>query len=101
MFATYQGGVPPKAPLEGRVRRWSVPAATGLLIGGLQEAKSVTARYQLSPDIVTVVPNPIDVHEWTPMTGRQPMLHWTYPPKRRSLAGMGGWRPGARGLISS
>jgi glycosyltransferase involved in cell wall biosynthesis len=66
VFATHQGGKPPKSRIEGWVSRWTVPAAAGLLVGGRQEAKAVAARHRLPPGAVTVVPNPIDLREWTP-----------------------------------
>ena len=66
VFATHQGGKPPKHRMEGWVHRWTVPAAAGLLVGARQEATAVAARHRLSPDAVTVVSNPIDVREWMP-----------------------------------
>jgi len=66
VLATFQGGDRPGSRLEGRVRRWTVPAAAGLLIGPRQEAEAVAERYRLPPGTLTLVPNPIDVHEWTP-----------------------------------
>jgi glycosyltransferase involved in cell wall biosynthesis/uncharacterized coiled-coil protein SlyX len=66
VIATFQGGDRPGTRLEGRVRPRTVPAAAGLLIGSRREAEAVTERYRLSPGAVTLVPNPIDVHEWTP-----------------------------------
>jgi glycosyltransferase involved in cell wall biosynthesis len=67
VLATYQGGRPEKGrSVEGWIRRRTVPAAAGLLIGPRREAKAVTARYQLPSDAVTVVSNPINVHEWIP-----------------------------------
>jgi glycosyltransferase involved in cell wall biosynthesis len=66
VFATHQGGKPPKTQLEGGVHRWTVPAAAGLLIGARQEAEAVSSRHRLPPGAVTLVSNPIDLHEWTP-----------------------------------
>ena len=66
VIATFQGGDHPWNQLEGWVRRWTVPAAGGLLVGARREAEVVAERYQLSPDAVSLVPNPIDVEEWTP-----------------------------------
>jgi glycosyltransferase involved in cell wall biosynthesis len=67
VLATYQGGKRPEKgwSVEGWVRQRTVPAA-GLLVGPRQEAEAVAERYQLVPGAITVVPNPIDVHEWTP-----------------------------------
>jgi glycosyltransferase involved in cell wall biosynthesis len=66
VLATFQGGDRPGTRLEGWVRRWTVPAAAGLLIGARREAEAVAERYRLPPGAVTVVPNTIDVREWTP-----------------------------------
>ncbi len=66
VFATHQGGKPSKIQLEGRVHRWTVPAAAGLLIGARQEATAVATRHRLSPGAVTLVSNPIDLDEWVP-----------------------------------
>ena len=66
VLATFQGGDRPWTRLEGWVRRWTVPAAAGLLVGSGQEVEAVAERYRLPPEAVTLVPNPIDVGEWTP-----------------------------------
>ena len=66
VLATFQGGDHPGTRLEGWVRSWTVPAAAGLLVGSRREAEAVSERYRLPPGAVTLVPNPIDVHEWTP-----------------------------------
>jgi glycosyltransferase involved in cell wall biosynthesis len=66
VLATFQGDNQPRTRLEGWVRRWTVPAAAGLLVGSGQEVEAVTERYRLPPEAVTLVPNPIDVGEWTP-----------------------------------
>jgi glycosyltransferase involved in cell wall biosynthesis len=66
VLATFQGGDHPWTRLEGWVRRWTVPASAGLLVGSRREAEAVTERYRLPPNAVTLVPNPIDVREWTP-----------------------------------
>jgi len=66
VFATFQGGARPDTRVEGRIRRWTVPAAAGLFIGARREAAAVAKRYQLDPGIVNAVPNPIDVDEWRP-----------------------------------
>lgn len=65
VLATYQGGKPSKTWLEGRVHRWTVPAA-GLLVGARQEAEAVATRHRLPSGTVAMVPNPIDPGEWTP-----------------------------------
>ena len=66
VLATFQGGDHPGTRLEGLARSRTVPAAAGLLIGSRREAEAVAERYRLPPGTVTLVPNPIDVHEWTP-----------------------------------
>ena len=66
VLATFQGGDHPGTRLEGLVRSRTVPAAAGLLVGSRREAAAVSERYRLPPGAVTLVPNPIDVHEWTP-----------------------------------
>jgi glycosyltransferase involved in cell wall biosynthesis len=66
VLATFQGGDHPWTRLERWLRSRTVPAAAGLRIGSRQEAQAVAERYRLSPGAVTLVPNPIDVHEWVP-----------------------------------
>jgi glycosyltransferase involved in cell wall biosynthesis len=44
----------------------SVPRADGLLIGPRKEAKAVKKRYDLPPEAITIVGNPIDVEQWQP-----------------------------------
>jgi hypothetical protein len=66
VLATFQGGDRPKTRVEASVRPWTVPAAAGLLVGSRREARAVTIRYQLPSDAITLVANPIDVHEWAP-----------------------------------
>jgi starch synthase len=66
VLATFQGGNRPKTQVEALVRPWTVPAAGGLLVGAQKEARAVAERYLLPPDAVTLVANPIDVHEWAP-----------------------------------
>jgi glycosyltransferase involved in cell wall biosynthesis len=66
VFATHQGGKPPKSRLEEWVHRWTVPAAAGLLVGARKEAAAVATRHRLPPGAVTAVSNPIDLREWTP-----------------------------------
>ncbi len=67
VLATFQGGRPEKGrSIEGWVRNKSVPGAAGLLIGPTREAKAVRARYDLPPEAITVVGNPIDIEEWRP-----------------------------------
>jgi glycosyltransferase involved in cell wall biosynthesis len=66
VFATYQGASSPITRLQRWVRQRTVPAAAGLFVGPQSEAQAVTTRYQLPPGAVTLVPNPINVCEWTP-----------------------------------
>jgi glycosyltransferase involved in cell wall biosynthesis len=66
VFATFQGGLPPKNRMLRWIRRRTVPNAAGLLIGSQREAADVTRRYRLPSDIVTYVPNAINQHVWTP-----------------------------------
>jgi starch synthase len=66
VLATFQGGDRPGSRLEGWIRLWTVPAAAGLLVGARREAGAVAERYPLSPGVITLVPNPIDVQEWMP-----------------------------------
>jgi starch synthase len=68
VLATFQGGRPPKKKrsVEGWIRRRTVAAAAGLLIGPRREAKAVRARYGLPSDAITIVGNPIDIEEWKP-----------------------------------
>ena len=66
VFATYQGGSHPITRVQRWVRQRTVPAAAGLFIGPQSEVQAVATRYRLSTNAVTLVPNPIDVREWTP-----------------------------------
>lgn len=67
VLATFQGGRPERGrSLEGWVRKRTVPRAAGLLIGPRREARAVRARYELPPEAITVVANPIDTEEWRP-----------------------------------
>jgi glycosyltransferase involved in cell wall biosynthesis len=69
VLATFQGGDRPWTQLEGWVRRMTVPASAGLLVGSRREAGAVAKRHRLAPGAVTLVSNPIDVREWTPWDG--------------------------------
>ena len=67
VLATFQGGRPEKnRSVEGWVRRHSVPRASGLLIGPRREARAVRKRYDLPPEAITIVGNPIEIEEWRP-----------------------------------
>jgi glycosyltransferase involved in cell wall biosynthesis len=67
VLSTFQGGRPEKGrSVEGWIRKRSVPRADGLLIGPRKEAKAVKKRYDLPPEAITIVGNPIDIEEWRP-----------------------------------
>jgi glycosyltransferase involved in cell wall biosynthesis/GT2 family glycosyltransferase len=60
VLATFQGGDHTRTPLERLVRRASVRAAAGLLVGAEGEAERVVRRYGVPPERVAAVPNPLD-----------------------------------------
>jgi starch synthase len=66
VLATFQGSLPPRNWVQWWISRWTVPAATGLLIGAQQEVVAVTKRYQLPSNIITYVPNAVDPNTWVP-----------------------------------
>ncbi len=60
VFATFQGGDHTRTRLERLVRRRSVRAAAGVVVGADGEADRVVRRYGLPADRIARIPNPLD-----------------------------------------
>ena len=65
VFATFQGGDRPRTLLERPLRRLSVRACRGLVIGSGPEALRVQERYGLADARIARIPNPLEVSDWT------------------------------------
>lgn len=64
VFATFQGGDWQITRLERLARPRAIHACAGLIIGPKTEVDRVTATYQVSPEKIGRVFNPIDLSEW-------------------------------------
>ncbi len=64
-FATFQGGDHTLSSVERLVRRRSVQNCAGLIIASAAERQRVQASYNLSPDVLSPCPNPLDTDEWS------------------------------------
>jgi glycosyltransferase involved in cell wall biosynthesis len=67
VFATFQGKQRGASALEERVRRATVRASAGLIIGARSELARVRDRYRLPDSKLGHIPNPMDVHAWRPV----------------------------------
>lgn len=67
VFATFQGGSGQRSRLERFVRRRTMAAAAGLIIGAGSEAERVRARYGMEGGRVGRLFNPLDLALWRPM----------------------------------
>lgn len=65
VFATFQGGDRHRSRLEGAVRRSTVRACSGLVIGPEREIGRVRDQYGLPCERIARIPNPLDMHAWT------------------------------------
>jgi starch synthase len=64
VYAVFQGGILQRTPLERFTRRRAIGAASGLVIGASSEARRVETRYEVSPDRIGVVRNPLPIDQW-------------------------------------
>ena len=60
VLATFQGGDHTRTRLERLVRRRSVRAAAGVIVGADGEADRVVRRYGVLPERIARIPNPLD-----------------------------------------
>jgi starch synthase len=67
VFASYQGGTPPRSRAERILRGRTIRAADGLIIASGTELERVRQAYGPAPEALAMVPNPIDLEEWRPM----------------------------------
>lgn len=67
VFATYQGGDRTLSRIERPLRSWSMRAGAGAIIASAAERARVTERYDLAPERVAPIPNPIDLAAWVPL----------------------------------
>ncbi|MGZ4708615.1 MAG: glycosyltransferase family 4 protein, partial [Acidimicrobiales bacterium] len=65
VFATFQGGDWSPTWLERRTRRWIVRRAAGVLVGSSAEADRLQRELGVPGERVHLVPNPIDLDEWS------------------------------------
>jgi hypothetical protein len=63
VFASFQGAVAPRGILERSIRRRTIPASAGLIIGAAREAQRVQAQYGLPEGHIGVIRNPIALEE--------------------------------------
>ncbi len=64
VYATFQGGSWSRTRVEGLVRRWTVPRATGLVIASASEVTRVRERYRPAADRIARIFNPVDAQWW-------------------------------------
>ena len=64
VFATFQGGDRPSSRLEAAIRPRTMRACTGLIVPTRSEAKRIGLAYDLSPEKIGLVPNPINLTDW-------------------------------------
>jgi starch synthase len=64
-FATFQGGQTQRVALERPMRRLSMRACAGLVIGSGSEIARVRARYGVPPEKIAQIFNPLDVGAWS------------------------------------
>ncbi len=65
VYASFQGA-PPASMLERPIRRRTMRAAAGLIIASGHEAARVRRTYDVPPDRIAVIPNPLDIDLWYP-----------------------------------
>jgi glycosyltransferase involved in cell wall biosynthesis len=64
VFGVFEGADRGLSPVERPIRRWTVPAAAGLVVAPREERERVQARYGLGADRVAPIFNPLDVGPW-------------------------------------
>ncbi|MDQ3684799.1 MAG: glycosyltransferase family 4 protein [Acidobacteriota bacterium] len=64
VFATFQGGCAPLSCFESFVRSLSLRAAAGLIVATKCEAERVRATYDVRPERITRIFNPVDLKMW-------------------------------------
>lgn len=64
LFATFQGGDWQDSRLERFVRPRTLRAASGVICAAQTEAARLAKIYQLGPEKVHAIPNPLDLSEW-------------------------------------
>ena len=74
VFASFQGGRRHRSRIERWLRPRSVRACAGLIIGSQSEMQRVQNRYQVPPQKLTQLFNPIDVMAWRPINRREARL---------------------------
>jgi starch synthase len=60
VFATFQGASVTRSVLERVIRRVTVPRAAGLIIPSRAEAERVRATYNVRPESIADIPNPVE-----------------------------------------
>jgi glycosyltransferase involved in cell wall biosynthesis len=65
VFATFQGGQTQRVVLERPLRRLSMRACAGLVIGSASEIERVRARYRVPERKLAQIFNPLDVSAWS------------------------------------
>jgi glycosyltransferase involved in cell wall biosynthesis len=82
VFATYQAGNRPGSALEVIPRRVTVARADGLIIASRTEWQRVRDTYAVEPERLAVVPNALDVVEWSPQDRADARRRVGIPPDR-------------------
>lgn len=65
VFATFQGGQTQRVALERPLRRLSMRACAGLVIGSASEIERVRVRYRVPERKIAQIFNPLDVSVWS------------------------------------
>lgn len=66
VFASFQGGDYRVSRLEGSVRPLTIRRAERLIVATTREIERIRARYDLPPEKIAQIFNPIDVDAWRP-----------------------------------
>lgn len=68
VYATFQGGPPSATAIERRIRHRTIPAATGFIVASRPEASRLGAAYGIPRERIALIPNPLDLDLWRPLS---------------------------------
>jgi starch synthase len=86
VFATFQGGTELHNRFESFVRSHSLRASAGLVIATKSEAKRVRAAYDVRPEHIREIFNPIDLRVWPEVERDAARRELMIPPEARVVA---------------
>lgn len=98
VFATFQGGDTPLSPIEPLVRRFTVRACAGLVVGSQRERERVLGSYGLPVSKVAAIFNPLDASGWSPVDRTEARSHLGLSPEARVVAWHGRVQVRIKGL---